>query len=256
MQDLAESITLMQELHTLGVGLHMDDFGCGYSSFKYLSELPFDTLKIDRSFLKRFPTDVRVTSVVEGILALSRTLGLRVVAEGIEEEIQADVLESMRCDVGQGYFFDQPISSEEFRDRVSFHRSTCLDAGSVDHLEGESPLICCFVEGSESRWSSTGLEKFSVESFRQRPGVAEMRYRVELCTGNPLLDEQLAALHTIPTLESPSAGHRADFQVAGLSGWIGLHPAARRKLVLAYRIDIHSSYEARLFVKAGLTKKR
>jgi diguanylate cyclase (GGDEF)-like protein/PAS domain S-box-containing protein len=114
MQDLADSILLMQDLDSLGVGLHMDDFGCGYSSFKYLSELPFDTLKIDRSFLKRFPTDARVTSVVEGILALAHTLNLRVVAEGIEQEAQAAALIRMGCDVGQGYLFDQPISAEDF----------------------------------------------------------------------------------------------------------------------------------------------
>ncbi len=115
MQDLSESTDMMRDLHLIGVGLYMDDFGSGYSSFQYLSELPFDALKIDRSFMHRFPEDRKARTIVEGILALAITLGLKVVAEGIEDPMQAEMLKSIGCDMGQGFLFDRGLEADTFQ---------------------------------------------------------------------------------------------------------------------------------------------
>jgi len=114
MKDIESCTRLLHRLRAIGVGLHMDDFGSGYSSFRYLSELPFDTLKIDRSFMQKFPSDRKATEVVQGILALAHTMDLRVIAEGVEQHAQAEVLTKMKCDVAQGYFFDRPLPPAEF----------------------------------------------------------------------------------------------------------------------------------------------
>ena len=89
-EDVQARIGLMEELRSIGIGLHMDDFGSGYSSFKQLYELPFDTLKIDRSFMEKVLEDAKARKIVEGILGLTHLIGLKVVAEGVEDERQAE----------------------------------------------------------------------------------------------------------------------------------------------------------------------
>lgn len=102
----------MQDLQKLGVGLHMDDFGTGYSSLNHLHRYPFDTLKIDRSFIQRM-TDQRSSAViVRTILDLARSLDMEVVAEGIETAEQAARLRSLGCRLGQGYYFSRPMTPE------------------------------------------------------------------------------------------------------------------------------------------------
>ena len=115
MLDLPGSIYAMNELRLLGIGLHMDDFGSGYSSFKHLYELPFDTVKIDQSFMRKLPSDQQALKVVEGIVRLAHTMGLRVTAEGIETIQQFASLREMGCDLGQGYYFARPLSASRFQ---------------------------------------------------------------------------------------------------------------------------------------------
>ena len=113
-KDFTSGNRLMQQLRAIGVGLHMDDFGSGYSSFKQLYELPFDTLKIDRSLLAKIESDHQSANIVQGILRLAQSMRLKVVAEGIENPRQANILEEMGCDQGQGYHFDRPVAPEVF----------------------------------------------------------------------------------------------------------------------------------------------
>ena len=115
MLDLPGSIYAMNELKSLGIGLHMDDFGSGYSSFKHLYELPFDTVKIDQSFMRKLPSDQQALKVVEGIVRLAHTMGLRVTAEGVETVQQVNSLREMGCDLAQGYFFARPLSATKFQ---------------------------------------------------------------------------------------------------------------------------------------------
>ena len=94
---------IMQELHELGVGLACDDFGTGFSSLASLRDLPFDTLKLDRSFIAAEIMDERSTVIISAIADMAHSLGMILVAEGIERQEQIDVLSELGCDLGQGY---------------------------------------------------------------------------------------------------------------------------------------------------------
>ena len=107
--DAAAAQKAMQALEQLGVGLHMDDFGTGYSSLDYLQRFPFDTLKIDRSFVQGIAYDHDSHLIVESILKLARSFGMDVVAEGIEDAEQLEELKTMGCPCGQGYYFARPM---------------------------------------------------------------------------------------------------------------------------------------------------
>jgi EAL domain-containing protein (putative c-di-GMP-specific phosphodiesterase class I) len=103
----------LQRIHALGVGISIDDFGTGYSLLSYLNQLPIDTVKIDRSFVMDIGLDPSTESIINAILMMSSSLGLRNVAEGIETEEQIRFFESSSCDILQGYLFSKPLSIEE-----------------------------------------------------------------------------------------------------------------------------------------------
>ncbi|MBI4123906.1 MAG: EAL domain-containing protein, partial [Betaproteobacteria bacterium] len=117
MSEVDESIRKLRKLRELGFLIALDDFGTGYSSLAYLSKLPLDALKIDRSFIHGMAEKVDDTSIVTTIISLGQTLRLKVVAEGVESEQQAEVLRRLRCDQAQGYLFSPPVPAgriEEF----------------------------------------------------------------------------------------------------------------------------------------------
>jgi diguanylate cyclase (GGDEF)-like protein/PAS domain S-box-containing protein len=107
--DAGAAVKTMRSLGDLGVGLHMDDFGVGYSSLHYLQRFPFDTLKIDKSFVQGVVTDRESHQIVRSILDLARSFGMDVVAEGIEDADQLRELQSLGCPCGQGYYFARPM---------------------------------------------------------------------------------------------------------------------------------------------------
>jgi len=109
MQRTAGTIGRLAELRDLGTHLAIDDFGTGYSSLSYLERFPVDILKIDRSFIANVSASGERPAIPRAIVELGRTLGLRVVAEGIEEPDQADWLVSLGCPLGQGYLFSRPL---------------------------------------------------------------------------------------------------------------------------------------------------
>ena len=118
MGDIDRSIAILQRLRTLGCRIAIDDFGTGYSSLNYLSRLPADALKIDQSFVGRLSTDRDTLALVENIVALAHSLGLIVVAEGVESAEQADLLRRMNCDELQGFLLGRPLSVDEFEQFV------------------------------------------------------------------------------------------------------------------------------------------
>ncbi len=112
MQRTAGTIGRLSELRTLGVHLAIDDFGTGYSSLSYLERFPVDILKIDRSFIAGMKTTRERPAITRAIVELGRTLGLRVVAEGIERPDQADWLRGLGCPYAQGYLFSRPLGAD------------------------------------------------------------------------------------------------------------------------------------------------
>lgn len=108
------AIALLLKLKELGVRLALDDFGTGYSSLHYLRKLPFDTIKMDRSFVKDLPEDPSSVAIAITILTLAHSLGMEVVAEGVETAAQLDFLRSRNCSEIQGYLFSPPIPAEAF----------------------------------------------------------------------------------------------------------------------------------------------
>ena len=103
----------MRALKDLGVGLALDDFGPGYSSLSYLKDFPVDTLKMDRAFIEDLPEVESGPAMSRAIIALAKALGLKVVAEGVENEEQLRMLKEQGCDVGQGYLFSIPLPAQE-----------------------------------------------------------------------------------------------------------------------------------------------
>lgn len=113
MDNLASAATVLGELERLGIRIAVDDFGTGYSSLSYLKTFPIHCLKIDRSFIRDIPGDENDTAIVRTIIALAGSLGLTVVAEGVETEAQLAYLRANRCDQMQGYFFSPPLTPDE-----------------------------------------------------------------------------------------------------------------------------------------------
>jgi len=112
MQEIDESIRKLRALRDLGLRIALDDFGTGHSSLAYLSKLPVDTLKIDRGFIYGMTENADDTSIVSIIISLAQALRLKVVAEGVETEQQAQMLKLLRCDQVQGYLFSPPLPAE------------------------------------------------------------------------------------------------------------------------------------------------
>ena len=109
LEDPVAMLELLREFKLRGVELSLDDFGTGYSSLSYLHRFPFDVLKIDRSFVMGIADSAESRRLVRTIIELGQDLGLRIVAEGVETEAQADHLKALGCNYGQGYFFSRPI---------------------------------------------------------------------------------------------------------------------------------------------------
>jgi hypothetical protein len=114
MHNLSATLPLLQSLKDLGVSISVDDFGTGYSSLSYLKRLPIDTLKIDRSFVRELETSTDNAAIVAAIIAMSKSLKLRVVAEGVETQGQMARLFEQGCQLMQGFLFSPAVPGEDF----------------------------------------------------------------------------------------------------------------------------------------------
>jgi EAL domain-containing protein (putative c-di-GMP-specific phosphodiesterase class I) len=123
MKDLQNVIPSLHRLNEVGVEISIDDFGTGYSSLAYLTTLPISELKIDRSFVRDLTITPQSSAVVSAIIALARALNLRVIAEGVENMHQMDVLHRLGCGVMQGYLFSRPIPADDLE---RWNRETVL----------------------------------------------------------------------------------------------------------------------------------
>jgi diguanylate cyclase (GGDEF)-like protein/PAS domain S-box-containing protein len=114
LKNIDDTAELLTRLGKMGVGLAIDDFGTGYSSLSYLKQLPVDSIKVDSSFVRDIGTDPNDEAIIRAIIAMTHSLKLNVVAEGVEREDQYRVLRDLECDEYQGYFFSKPLPPAEF----------------------------------------------------------------------------------------------------------------------------------------------
>jgi EAL domain-containing protein (putative c-di-GMP-specific phosphodiesterase class I) len=119
MQDVEASIRKLKDLREAGMQIALDDFGTGHSSLAYLSRLPINMVKIDRSFVHGMVEKAGDTSIVTAIISLAQALQLSVVAEGVETEEQAQLLRLLRCDQMQGYLFSPPVTKSQIEALLS-----------------------------------------------------------------------------------------------------------------------------------------
>ncbi len=116
MQNLQDAATILQHLKEMGIRVSLDDFGTGYSSFSYLSSFKVDTLKIDRSFVMNCIEQPKNLIIIKAIIAMGHSLGIKIVAEGVETIEQLEIISEYGVDEAQGYYFSRPVPSEEFVD--------------------------------------------------------------------------------------------------------------------------------------------
>lgn len=115
---IMDATELLHNLGKLGVKISLDDFGTGYSSLNYLTSMPIDTLKIDKSFIDHICTSKKDAHIAESIITLAHSLNVKVVAEGVESRDQLELLKSMDCDIVQGFVFSAPLHPEELEDLI------------------------------------------------------------------------------------------------------------------------------------------
>ncbi|MBS1793878.1 MAG: bifunctional diguanylate cyclase/phosphodiesterase [Acidobacteria bacterium] len=122
MENAVQTIQILTSLKELGVQLSIDDFGTGYSSLSYLHRLPFDTLKIDRSFVNSVGENGEDSEILQTIISLAKNLRMGVIAEGIETESQLGILKNLGCDYGQGYLMSRPLPKDPMEELL--HKKT------------------------------------------------------------------------------------------------------------------------------------
>ncbi|MDP3289968.1 MAG: EAL domain-containing protein [Methyloversatilis sp.] len=110
--------TTLQRLRDMGVKIALDDFGTGYSSLIYLTEMPADILKLDRAFIRNLAGDTRQQAIVRQVISLARSLGFSIVAEGVEQVAQRDLLVDMQCDLIQGFLYSRPLPPDELAEKL------------------------------------------------------------------------------------------------------------------------------------------
>ena len=135
MEDPEHALAVLHDLHALGVSLAIDDFGTGFSSMSYLKRLPVHELKIDRSFVKDIATSTKDESIVRSMTQLAHSLGLKVVAEGVEDDATLDRLRAISCDIAQGYLIARPMR------RAAFEQWVRDDGGLAPKAAGTQPAV-------------------------------------------------------------------------------------------------------------------
>jgi diguanylate cyclase (GGDEF)-like protein/PAS domain S-box-containing protein len=131
MHNRDQAIELMDGIRSLGFTLAIDDFGTGYSSLAYLKRFPVDSVKVDKSFINDIPQDPNDSAIVQAIIGMAHTLGLKVTAEGVETATQLDILKSFGCDQYQGFYFSRAVPAKEFMSLVQHQSAEVLsEAGS------------------------------------------------------------------------------------------------------------------------------
>lgn len=126
MSDPERAIIVLENLADMGVHLALDDFGTGYSSLAYLKRFPLHTLKIDKAFVDDITSDDKDRNMVASIVAMAHNLGLKVVAEGVEDKTQLAIIKTLRCEYVQGFYFAKPMSADDFIRYIEHHQTNAM----------------------------------------------------------------------------------------------------------------------------------
>jgi sensor c-di-GMP phosphodiesterase-like protein len=178
MKDVTVSTDVLRRLRDLGVRLTIDDFGTAYSSLGRLKRFPIAQLKIDRSFVDGLPEDADDLAIVTAVITMGHSLGLNVLAEGIETEAQLTALQSLGCDLGQGFLFSHALPEAEFTRWICEHdfraTSSPVRAAESDSLRA---ALTATIPAPKQRRQAAGkvlLERpiTSAKNSRRRPGRA------------------------------------------------------------------------------------
>jgi EAL domain-containing protein (putative c-di-GMP-specific phosphodiesterase class I) len=124
------TLSVLQNLRAMGLKLAIDDFGTGYSSLSYLRQFPVSKLKIDRSFIRDVAVNPDDAAITTAIIGMAKSLNLKVIAEGVEDEAQMSFLRAHQCDEIQGYYFSKPLAVDKVADKL---RGTAVHALSANH---------------------------------------------------------------------------------------------------------------------------
>lgn len=135
MQNMEKTVSKLRELAQRGVRIAVDDFGTGYSSLSYLQSLPLQTLKIDRSFIREIQSSKDQNSIVTAIISMAEGLGLNLVAEGVETQIQLEYLKKLHCPTVQGFLIAPPITADEMMERLFFNTQESSVTGHKERLQ-------------------------------------------------------------------------------------------------------------------------
>lgn len=119
LNDVEDVVSKMKKIKSLGIGISLDDFGTGYSSLQYLQKLPLDQIKIDQSFVKNLDPGAGNTVIVRTIIGMAQSLGLQVIAEGVETQEQKNFLEKNNCHNYQGFLFGRPLAVDQFENFIN-----------------------------------------------------------------------------------------------------------------------------------------
>jgi len=122
-EDIQKSIELFKQIKDMGIHIALDDFGTGYSSLNYLRNIPLDVLKIDKSFVDEITTSKVLSEIVDSIINMAHALDLLVVAEGVEDQMQLEVLKKKGCDRIQGYYYSKPLELSELKGRLETEKA-------------------------------------------------------------------------------------------------------------------------------------
>jgi EAL domain-containing protein (putative c-di-GMP-specific phosphodiesterase class I) len=129
-RDVDNTLRILTELKDMGIRIAIDDFGAGYSSLATLQRFPLDTIKIDRSFIRDVATLPADSSLAKAIIAMGKSLSLTVVAQGVETEAQAEFLREHACDELQGFYFNKPVSTQQFTELLQAQSANVTYVGS------------------------------------------------------------------------------------------------------------------------------
>ena len=221
----------LRELKTLGVRISMDDFGTGYSSLASLQDLPLDILKIDKLFVDHVAEDPRRTAFAQAIIRMGKTLGLGLIAEGVETADQAERLQSLGCRFAQGFYFSRPVPADEIQRML--HASHAMRVGGrwAEIRRTAEPADSSVARLRRARGDRVGQSRGGSTSGGSQPAgsaqkIASMRARMSgvsrsrTSSAREVLADLLHATRT--------GDHRRDMRVGGAPGDRELRGGSRR----------------------------